>query len=329
MDVERRDGIRRAHSATHIMHAALRNTLGENATQRGSKVQQDELRFDFAHKKPLTPDELKAIEDIVNNHISHGDEVTTKMMDINEARQAGAMALFGEKYPDRVRVVSMGDFSRELCGGTHLTNTGQVGMFKIVAEEPVAKGVRRLVAYTGEKAIEEIRKKEELLKELMSELKVSSAGDLLRKVQTMQAELKQLKQKLAGQMKKSIGEEVEQLLKKAETVKGVAIVVHQLKDVPKEILRDYADRLRKKAQCAILLAAEIEGKVTLLAAINRGLIDRGVNASDCVKLAGKEVKGGGGGRPDLAEAGGKDPSRIKEALEAGAAYYREKLSSQQ
>jgi len=325
VNTERRDGIRRAHSATHIMHAALRKTLGDNATQRGSKVQQDELRFDFAHKKPVTPEELKAIEDIVNNHISHGDDVTTKMMNIDEAREAGAMALFGEKYPDSVRVVSMGNFSRELCGGIHLTNTGQVGMFKIIAEEPVAKGVRRLVAYTGEKAIEEIRRKEALLKDLISELKVSSANDLLRKVQTMQAELKQLKQKLAGQMKQSIGEEVAQLLEKAEKVNGVAIIVHQLKDVPKEILRDYADRLRKKAKCAVLLAAEIDGKVTLLAAIDRELIAQGVNASDCVKLAGKEVKGGGGGRPDLAEAGGKDPSKIKEALEAGTAYYRKAL----
>ncbi|MBR9803652.1 alanine--tRNA ligase [bacterium] len=325
VDGERRDAIRRAHSATHLMHHALRETLGENATQRGSKVQQDELRFDFAHKKPVSPEELRRIEDMVNSHIANGNDVATDLMKIEDARAKGAMALFGEKYPDLVRVVSMGDYSIELCGGTHLSNTGQVGVFKIIAEEPVAKGVRRLVAYTGEKAIEESRKKEELLRELMLELKVSAPEDLIRKVQSLQAELKDTKKKLSDQMRQSVGDEVDTLLQNAEKVGDVAVITFRPENVDKDVLRDYADRLRTKQKAAVLLAAEIDGKVALLAAVSKDLVKQGVNASDCVKAAAKLVKGGGGGRPDLAEAGGKDPSKISEALKAGAEFYRSKL----
>ncbi len=326
VDIVRRDAIRRAHSATHIMHYALRQTLGENATQRGSKVQRDELRFDFAHKKPVTDEQLRQIEDMVNQRIAEGSEVAISLMDIQSARAAGAMALFGEKYPDRVRVVSMGDFSKELCGGTHLASTGQVGMFKIIAEEPVAKGVRRLVAYTGQKAIEESRRKEQLLRELMAEMKVSAPEDLLRKVQTLQTELKETKRKLSEQMRQSIGDETNDLLANAEKVGGVAIICHQAENVDKDVLRDMADRLRKKQAAAVLLATELDGRVALLAAVSKDLVKQGVNASDCVKAAAKLVQGGGGGRPDLAEAGGKDPSQIPAALAAGADYFRSKLT---
>ncbi|MCA8983021.1 MAG: alanine--tRNA ligase [Planctomycetaceae bacterium] len=327
VDAVRRDAIRRAHSATHLMHYALRKTLGDNATQRGSKVQQDELRFDFAHKKPVSADELRMIEDLVNRRIAEGSPVAIDLMNIQSARAAGAMALFGEKYPDKVRVVSMGDYSKELCGGTHLGNVGQVGMFKIISEEPVAKGVRRLVAYTGEKAIEESRIKEQLLRDLMTELKVSAPDELLRKVQTLQTELKETKRKLSEQMRQSVGDEVEEMLHNAELIGDVALIVHQPLNVDKEVLRDFADQLRTKRKAAVLLAAEIDGKVSLLAAVSKELVKQGVNASDCVKTASKLVQGGGGGRPDLAEAGGKDPGNIAAALQAGAEYYRGKLTS--
>ncbi|MCG6154207.1 alanine--tRNA ligase [Rubinisphaera margarita] len=328
VDDERRHAIRRAHSATHIMHYALRTTLGDNATQRGSKVQQDELRFDFAQKKPLSPEELCRIEDIVNTHIAEGSAVTTKLMAIEEAREVGAMALFGEKYPDKVRVVSIGEFSKELCGGTHLANSGQVGMFKIVAEEPVAKGVRRLVAYTGEKAMAEMRNKETLLRDIMSELKVGSADEVLRKLESLQNELKETKRKLSEQMRQSIGDDVSNLLAEAEKVDGVALVAHFVPNVDKDVLRDYADRLRKKAPAAVILATDIDGRVALLAGVSTDLIKtKGMNASNCVKAAAKLVQGGGGGRPDLAEAGGKDPSRIDEALKAGLENFRSQLSS--
>jgi len=328
VDADRRHAIRRAHSATHIMHYALRTTLGDNATQRGSKVQQDELRFDFAHKKPLSSEQLCKIEDIVNSHIAEGSSVTTKLMAIEEAREAGAMALFGEKYPDKVRVVSIGEFSKELCGGTHLSNSGQVGMFKIVAEEPVAKGVRRLVAYTGEKAISEMRAKETLLRDIMSELKVGSADEVLRKLESLQNELKDTKRKLSEQMRQSIGDDVSSLLADAEKVDGVALVAHFVPNVDKDVLRDYADRLRKKAPAAVILATEVDGRVALLAGVSTDLMkSKGMNASNCVKAAARLVQGGGGGRPDLAEAGGKDPSKIEEALKAGLENFRSQLSS--
>lgn len=327
VDDVRRDGIRRAHSATHIMHHALRSTLGENATQRGSKVQGDELRFDFAHKRPLTSEEVCTIEDIVNRHIAEGASVSTKMLPIEEARSAGAMALFGEKYPDLVRVVSMGEFSKELCGGTHLTNTGQVGMFKVISEEPVAKGVRRLVAYTGQKAIQEMRDKELLLKEVMGELKVSAPDEVLRKIQQLQGELKETKRKLSEQLRQSIGDDVNEWIESAEKVGDVTLIARQLETGDKEVLRDYADRIRKKTPAVILLAAEIDGRVALLASASQDLVkSRKINASDCVKAAAKHVQGGGGGRPDLAEAGGKNPAGIEAALAAGLDYYRGQLS---
>jgi alanyl-tRNA synthetase len=171
VDAERRSGIRRAHSATHILHHALRQTLGSQATQRGSKVDRDTLRFDFTHNKPVSDDELQTIENEINARIAEGASVTTKLMPIEEARSLGAMALFGEKYPDNVRVVRMGDWSIELCGGTHLSNSGQVGFCKLVAEEPVAKGVRRISAVTGAKALERTRQTESLVKELCVALK--------------------------------------------------------------------------------------------------------------------------------------------------------------
>ncbi|MCA9065121.1 MAG: alanine--tRNA ligase, partial [Planctomycetaceae bacterium] len=173
VDVDRRSGIRRAHSATHILHHALHLTVGENATQRGSKVEQDALRFDFAHKQALTPDELRQVEDIINQKIASGAAVKTELLPIAEARQRGAMALFGEKYPDNVRVVTMGDFSVELCGGTHLTNTGQVGLCRIISDEPVAKGVRRITAVTGPRALRKGRDADELILNLQKMLKAT------------------------------------------------------------------------------------------------------------------------------------------------------------
>ncbi len=176
VDGDRRAAIRRAHSATHLLHYALRKNLGETATQRGSKVEQDQFRFDFAHKRALTPDEILKIEDDINARIAEGAPVQTQLMKLDEAKKAGAMALFGEKYPDPVRVVSMGQFSVELCGGTHLTNTGQVGFLKIVSEEPVAKGVRRVVAMTGPRALQRVRDAENLLKELVAAAQNAAAG---------------------------------------------------------------------------------------------------------------------------------------------------------
>jgi len=327
VDDRRRAGIRRAHSATHLLHHALRSVLGTHAQQRGSKVEDDLLRFDFSHKGPMTPEEVVLVEDDINAHIALGAPVTTEITDQKVAKERGAMMLFGEKYPDRVRMVTMGDFSVELCGGTHLANTGQVGLCRIVSEEPVAKGVRRVVAVTGRRALERIRQTEALVKELAQSLKVPQSEELPRRVHQLQEEVKQLKQELAGYTKESVAGAIDVLLAGAETVGTAKIVCRKVDTTDRELLRTYADQLREKGgSVAVLLAAEIDGKVALLAAVTKDLIAKGAKAGDCVREAAKAVGGGGGGRPDLAEAGGKDPSKIDAALKISADYYRKVLS---
>lgn len=327
VDATRRAGIRRAHSATHLLHHALRKTLGDQATQRGSKVEEDAFRFDFAHKRALTPEEILKVEDEINARIAEGASVGTQVMNLADAKKLGAMALFGEKYPDRVRVVSMGDYSIEFCGGTHLTNTGQVGLCKIQSDDAVAKGVRRISALTGPKALDRIRHTEDLLKELVGILKTPQPEDLPRRVQVLQEELRDAKQELAKYTKESVAGVVDELLAKAEDVAGVKIVTHSTTDGNKDALRDYVDQLRGKGiPVAMLLATVIDGRVSLTAAITKDLMKRGLNASDCVKAAAKVVGGGGGGRPDMAEAGGKNPEKLTDALAEGANYYRGKLT---
>jgi alanyl-tRNA synthetase len=327
VDAERRAAIRRAHSATHLLHFALRKNLGETATQRGSKVEQDQFRFDFAHKRALTPDEILKIEDEINARIAEGAAVQTQLMKLEEAKRAGAMALFGEKYPDPVRVVSMGQFSVELCGGTHLTNTGQVGFLKIVSEEPVAKGVRRVVAMTGPRALQRVRDTENLLKELVALLKTPQPEDLPRRVAVLQEELREAKKQLEAQTSQSVAGIAEELFAQAEDVGGVKIIARDTDVTNRETLREFIDRLRGKGRSvAILLGSKSDGKVSLTAAVSKDLISRGVSASDAVRAAAKVVGGGGGGRPDLAEAGGKHPEKLADAIAEGAAYYRSKLA---
>ncbi len=322
----RRSAIRRAHSATHLLHHALQRVLGEHAMQRGSKVEPDLLRFDFSHSSAVQPDELLRIEDLVNERIAEGASIETALMDIKEARAAGATALFGEKYPDHVRVVTMGDFSRELCGGTHLDNTGQVGLCKLASEENIAAGVRRIVALTGRRALERVRETESLLHELAVALKVPQVQDLPRRVTQLQQEARDLSRSLARFTKASVAQRADELLANAETVEGGLIVTSALEGADRETLREYADQLRGQGGAvAVLLASEIDGKVALLAAVSPDLVKRGVKAGDCVKAASQCVGGKGGGRPDLAEAGGRDPAGIAAALQAGAEFYRQSL----
>ncbi|MBC8114272.1 MAG: alanine--tRNA ligase [Candidatus Saccharimonas sp.] len=324
-DVPRREAIRRAHSATHILHHALRTFLGENATQRGSKVQQDELRFDFAHPKGLTPDELLKIEDEINTRIAEGAPVSTKVMPIAEAKQLGAMALFGEKYPDHVRVVRMGDFSTELCGGTHLGNTGQVGLCRVIRDELVAAGVRRITCFTGPKAIARIRETEALVKEAAALLK-SQPDELTRKITALQDELRDTKKELAKYTGQSLAEWAAKLVANSEAIGGARLIVAEVKDITRDQLKEFVDRVREKApSAAILLGLIADDKVALIAAVSKDLTTKGLSAGDCVKAAAKIAGGGGGGRPDLAEAGGKDITKLAEALAAGADYFRGKL----
>ncbi|WP_437229105.1 alanine--tRNA ligase [Planctomicrobium sp. SH661] len=324
---DRRAGIRRAHSATHLLHHALRMVLGPNAQQRGSLVDNDFLRFDFSHKGPMTQAEISQVEDEINARIAEGAAVTTVVTDQQTARDRGAMMLFGEKYPDQVRMVTMGDFSIELCGGTHLSNTGQVGLCRIISEEGVAKGVRRVVAYTGHKSLEHVRETENLLKQVATSLKVPQLQELPRRVEQIQAELQAARQQLAQFTKASVADSVLGLLSEAEVVQGTKIVSCRIDGVDRETLKLYADDLRKEGgSVAVLLATVIDGKVALLAAVTPDLIKKGIKAGDCVREAVKLVGGGGGGRPDMAEAGGKDPSQIDAALKAGSDVYRQALN---
>ncbi|MEX0726473.1 MAG: alanine--tRNA ligase [Planctomycetaceae bacterium] len=327
VDAQRRGGIRRAHSATHLLHHALQLTLGEGAMQRGSKVEDDALRFDFAHKRGLTPEEIVAVEDEINRRIAEGAGVSTTLMSINDAKAAGATALFGEKYPDKVRVVKMGDFSMELCGGTHLSNTGQVGLCRITSEEPVAKGVRRITALTGQKAIDRIREQEQLLKELTGLVKANQPEDLPKRITALQEELRHLKKELEQQNQASVSSQIDDLVKQVEKIGDTLLVKFNAGTVPRELLREYVDQIRSKAKSvAVIVGAVVDDKVALTAAISKDLQGRGLNASDCVKTAAKLVGGGGGGRPDLAEAGGRFADKIDEALAAGMEYYRGKLA---
>ncbi|MEX0703751.1 MAG: alanine--tRNA ligase, partial [Planctomycetales bacterium] len=282
VDAARRAGIRRAHSATHLLHHALRRTLGDQATQRGSKVEDDSFRFDFAHKGPLTPDERRTIEDRINARIAEGAPVATAVMDLAEAKRAGAMALFGEKYPDRVRVVGMGDFSKEFCGGTHLENTGQVGVCRIVGEEPVAKGIRRVTALTGPRALARMREQEELLEQLQRLVKAPRVEDLPQRVEALQQELKDAREKLKQQSTASAADIAEELIAQAETVNGVRIITAAPPGASKELLRDLIDRLRAgSTPTAVLLGTVEEGKVALIAAVSKDLVKQGVKANEC------------------------------------------------
>ncbi len=326
-DENRRSGIRRAHSATHILHHALHRVIGENATQRGSRVEQDALRFDFAHKRALTAEEIRQVEDIINDRIARGAAVSTELLPVEAARKKGAMALFGEKYPDEVRVVSMGDFSIELCGGTHLSNTGQVGLCRITSEEPVAKGVRRITAITGPKALQKGRETDELVAQLQRQLKATQPADLITRVDALQQEVRSLNRQIAELTASVVSDAIGELAETAETVGGVKIIARKLSGVSREALRDYVDQLRDKhSPIAVVLGAEIDGRVALIAAVSKPLVkDKNLHAGNAVKQAALVAGGSGGGRPDMAEAGAKLVEKLDEAVLAGASCFRELL----
>jgi len=313
VDTERRQGIRRAHSATHLLHFALQKHLGEHAQQQGSKVDRDWLRFDFRNPQAVTPAELATIEREVNERVALGAAIEWSELPIADARRAGAMMLFGEKYPDIVRMVSMGGFSRELCGGTHLDSTGQVGLFKIVGEESVAAGIRRITAHTGAAAVRTVQEQEALLRELSQLLKATPA-DLPQRVSAIMKEARELK-KQAGAAPQAPQASVEQLLATAEDVGGTKLVVAEVPGANAGVLRQQIDQLRKKAApIAVLLATREADKVLLVAGISRDLEAQGVSAIEWVRSPASVVGGSGGGRADMAQAGGKHPDRLPQAL---------------
>lgn len=329
VDAGRREAIRRAHSATHVLHHALHTHLGKHAQQAGSKVEPDRLRFDFANPEAVGRDRLRAIEETVNERILLAESVTWSTMPISEAKSLGAMALFGEKYPDNVRVVQMGEFSRELCGGTHLDNVGQVGLFKLVGEESVAAGTRRITALTGKAALDYVRQEEDLLADVASVLKVPTnlvgerVAALLEEVKTLKKQASQRRTETAPRVS------ADDLLAAATVLGDVKVVAHLVEGSSPDELRQLIDVLRRKASdgLAVLLLTVADGKVSLAAGLTPDLIARGLHAGLWLKDVAPVVGGGGGGRPDLAQAGGKNPEQVPAALEKALESIKAKLKS--
>ncbi len=315
VDATRRDAIQRAHSATHVLHHALQAHLGKDAQQAGSKVEPDRLRFDFSNPESVDPQTLQNIEADVNQRVLQGDPIRWQTMPLEEAKALGAMALFGEKYPDVVRVVEMGDFSRELCGGTHLGNVGQVGLFKIIGEESVSAGTRRITALTGRAALELIRDHEAILAQAAATLKVPSS-QVVDRIQALQDEVKSLK-KQASQRKAGPEISTDELLAGAKTVGSTMVIAASVPSMPPNDLRQTVDVLRRKASTdlAAILLTELDGKVLLAAGLTPDVVERGGHAGNWLKAVAGIVGGGGGGKPDFAQAGGKQPDKIPEAVE--------------
>jgi len=314
VDAEHRQGVCRAHSATHLLHHALQKHLGKHAVQQGSKVHNDLLRFDFTNPSAVASEELVCIENEVNIKVLAGESIHSTSLPLDEARKAGAMMLFGEKYPDVVRMVSVGDFSKELCGGTHLDNIGRVGVFKIIGEESVAAGTRRITALTGRAAMEHIHRTQTVLGRVAATLRVPP-NEVADRVEAIVKEVRQLKKHAAAGPKG--GPTVDQLIADAAELGGVKVIIAEVSGGPNE-LRGMIDQLRRKAApVAVLLAngQEEEKKVTLIAAFSRDLVERGLDAVAWVRATASVVDGSGGGRSDMAQAGGKLPDKLPQALE--------------
>ncbi|MBS0968981.1 alanine--tRNA ligase [Chimaeribacter arupi] len=324
VDVARRNRIRLNHSATHLLHAALRQVLGDHVAQKGSLVNDKYLRFDFSHFEAMKPAEIRAVEDIVNAQIRRNLPVETNIMALEEAKAAGAMALFGEKYEDNVRVLRMGDFSTELCGGTHASRTGDIGLFRIQSESGTAAGIRRIEAVTGEGAIATLHQETDLLQSISHLVKgdANSVSDkirgLIERSRQLEKELQQLKDQQAAQESASLSS-------RAKQVKGTPLLVSQLDNVEPKMLRTMVDDLKNQLGSAIIvLATTAEGKVSLIAGVTKDLTDR-VKAGELIGHIAQQVGGKGGGRPDMAQAGGSDVSALPGALESVTAWVEDKL----
>ena len=325
IDTKRRRAIAKNHSATHLLQRALREVLGTHVEQKGSDVNADRLRFDFSHFSAMTQEEIRRAEDIVNQKIAESIPVETEIMSLDEAKKTGAMALFGEKYGEEVRVVKMGDFSIELCGGTHVANTGDVRAFKIISESGVAAGVRRIEALTSQGVFSYYDELEETLAKASAALKTNPAG-LLEKIGHLQAEVKALSGEIESLKSKAAKEAMGDVADSAVEIGGIKFLAASLKDVDMNELRDLGDQLKDKlGESVILLASETGGKVTLMAMATEGAIKSGAHAGNLIKAAAKKVGGGGGGRPNMAQAGGKNPAGIPDALEEAKAVLETQL----
>ncbi|AYV21749.1 alanine--tRNA ligase [Vibrio mediterranei] len=310
VDAQRRAAISLNHSATHLLHAALRQVLGEHVTQKGSLVKPDNLRFDFSHLEAMTKAEIKEVERLVNAQIRTNHVIETNVMDIESAKAKGAMALFGEKYDDEVRVLSMGDFSTELCGGIHASNTGDIGLFKITSEGGIAAGIRRIEAVTGEAALDAIEAQASQYEEKLT--------DAASKAKSLEKEIQQLKDKLAAV-------ESANIMGKVEEIAGTQVLVAALEGADSKNLRTMMDNAKNQMGSGIAFIANVaDGKIGLIAGVTKDLTGK-VKAGDLVKMVAEQVGGKGGGRPDMAQAGGSDVEALPEALKSIRSWLEERL----
>ncbi|MDF1589633.1 MAG: alanine--tRNA ligase [Gammaproteobacteria bacterium] len=326
IDEQQRQATALNHSATHLLHAALQKILGDHVTQKGSLVNAQRLRFDFSHFEPVTAKQLNEIERLVNQQIRINHAVETNIMDLEQAKQSGAMALFGEKYDEKVRVLRMGDFSTELCGGTHASRTGDIGLLKIISETGIASGVRRIEAVTGEGALDFIENKENSLNELSRLLKAKpdnieeKANQLVQRTRQLEKELDALKRKLAS----SAGSD---LADSATDIAGIKILASQLEGADTKSLRDTVDQLKNKLGSAAIILSTIENdKITLIAGVTKDVTDR-IRAGDLVAHVASQVGGKGGGRPDMAQGGGNQPEHLPAALDSIKDWISAKLEN--
>ncbi|HFD7356321.1 TPA: alanine--tRNA ligase [Escherichia coli] len=324
VDEARRARIRLNHSATHLMHAALRQVLGTHVSQKGSLVNDKVLRFDFSHNEAMKPEEIRAVEDLVNTQIRRNLPIETNIMDLEVAKAKGAMALFGEKYDERVRVLSMGDFSTELCGGTHASRTGDIGLFRIISESGTAAGVRRIEAVTGEGAIATVHADSDRLSEVAHLLKGDS-NNLADKVRSVLERTRQLEKELQQLKEQAAAQESANLSSKAIDVNGVKLLVSELSGVEPKMLRTMVDDLKNQlGSTIIVLATVVEGKVSLVAGVSKDVTDR-VKAGELIGMVAQQVGGKGGGRPDMAQAGGTDAAALPAALASVKGWVSAKL----
>lgn len=302
------------HSATHLLQKALKTVLGSHVEQKGSLVTPDRLRFDFAHFSAMTPEELEKVENIVNGEIAKNVPVVTEVMNIEQAKATGAMALFGEKYEEDVRVVSMGDFSKELCGGTHVSNTGNITTFKIVSEAGVAAGVRRIEALTGDGVFCYYKEVEKELAEAAKAAK-STPANLKEKIEHMQAEMKALQSEIESLKSKAAKDALGDVMNQVKEVNGVKLLATAIEDVDMNGLRDLGDQLKEKlGEGVVVIASSASGKVNLIAMATDEAMAKGAHAGNLIKGIAALVGGGGGGRPNMAQAGGKNPAGIADAI---------------
>ncbi|MGJ22321.1 alanine--tRNA ligase [Escherichia coli] len=324
VDEARRARIRLNHSATHLMHAALRQVLGTHVSQKGSLVNDKVLRFDFSHNEAMKPEEIRAVEDLVNAQIRRNLPIETNIMDLEAAKAKGGMALFGEKYDERVRVLSMGDFSTELCGGTHASRTGDIGLFRIISESGTAAGVRRIEAVTGEGAIATVHADSDRLSEVAHLLKGDS-NNLADKVRSVLERTRQLEKELQQLKEQAAAQESANLSSKAIDVNGVKLLVSELSGVEPKMLRTMVDDLKNQlGSTIIVLATVVEGKVSLIAGVSKDVTDR-VKAGELIGMVAQQVGGKGGGRPDMAQAGGTDAAALPAALASVKGWVSAKL----